>query len=92
MQVTKSENQFYMRKIKITSDLRDMILELKSSTKLASLLGDSNRFNNVIKKRTPIHIDDLIEIKENLEISVWNQKKVITKINELIDHGQQRSN
>jgi hypothetical protein len=81
-----------MRKIKISSDLRDMILELKSSTKLASLLGDSNRFNNVIKKRTPIHIDDLIEIKENLEISVWKQKEIITKINELIDHGQQRSN
>jgi hypothetical protein len=81
-----------MRKIKITSDLRDMILELKSSTKLASLLGDSNRFNNVMKKRTPIHIDDLIEIKENLEISVWKQKEIITKINELIDHGQQRSN
>jgi hypothetical protein len=77
-----------MRKIKITSDLRDMILELKSSTKLASLLGDSNRFNNVMKKRTPIHIDDLIEIKENMEISVWKQKKIITKINELIDHGQ----
>ena len=88
MQATKSENQFYMRKIKITSDLRDMILELKSSTKLASLLGDSNRFNNVMKKRTPIHIDDLIEIKENMEISVWKQKKIITKINELIDHGQ----
>jgi hypothetical protein len=81
-----------MRKIKITSDLRDMILELKSSTKLASLLGDSNRFNNVMKKRTPIHIDDLIEIKENMEISVNKQKKIITKINELIDHGQQRSN
>ena len=69
-----------------------MILELKSSTKLASLLGDSNRFNNVMKKRTPIHIDDLIEIKENMEISVNKQKKIITKINELIDHGQQRSN
>jgi len=69
-----------------------MILELKSSTKLASLLGDSNRFNNVIKKRTPIHIDDLIEIKENLEVTVRKQKKIITKINELIDHGQQRSN
>jgi hypothetical protein len=81
-----------MRKIKISSDLRDMILELKSSTKLASLLGDSNRFNNVIKKRTPIHIDDLIEIKENLEVTVSKQKKIITKINELIDHGQQRSN
>jgi hypothetical protein len=81
-----------MRKIKISSDLRDMILELKSSTKLASLLGDSNRFNNVMKKRTPIHIDDLIEIKENMEISVNKQKKIITKINELIDHGQQRSN
>jgi len=81
-----------MRKIKISSDLRDMILELKSSTKLASLLGDSNRFNNVIKKRTPIHIDDLIEIKENLEVTVRKQKKIITKINELIDHGQQRSN
>ena len=77
-----------MRKIKISSDLRDMILELKSSTKLASLLGDSNRFNNVIKKRTPIHIDDLIEIKENLEVTVSKQKKIITKINELIDHGQ----
>jgi hypothetical protein len=81
-----------MRKIKMTSDLRDKILELKSSTKLASLLGDSNRFNNVIKKRTPIHIDDLIEIKENLEVTVRKQKKIITKINELIDHGQQRSN
>jgi hypothetical protein len=81
-----------MRKIKISSDLRDMILELKSSTKLASLLGDSNRFNNVIKKRTPIHIDDLIEIKDNLEVTVSKQKKIITKINELIDHGQQRSN
>jgi hypothetical protein len=81
-----------MRKIKITSDLRDMILELKSSTKLASLLGDSNRFNNVMKKRTPIHIDDLIEIKDNLEVTVSKQKKIITKINELIDHGQQRSN
>jgi hypothetical protein len=81
-----------MRKIKITSDLRDMILELKSSTKLASLLGDSNRFNNVMKKRTPIHIDDLIEIKENLEVTITKQKKIITKINELIDHGQQRSN
>ena len=92
MQVTKSENQFYMRKIKITSDLRDMILELKSTTKLASLLGDSNRFNNVMKKRTPIHIDDLIEIKENLEVTVNKQKEIITKINELIDHGQQRSN
>jgi hypothetical protein len=81
-----------MRKIKISSDLRDMILELKSSTKLASLLGDSNRFNNVMKKRTPIHIDDLIEIKENLEVTVSKQKKIITKINELIGHGQQRSN
>ncbi len=88
MQATKSENQYCMRKIKITSDLRDMILELKSSTKLASLLGDSNRFNNVMKKRTPIHIDDLIEIKENLEVTVSKQKKIITKINELIDHGQ----
>jgi len=88
MQATKSENQYCMRKIKITSDLRDMILELKSSTKLASLLGDSNRFNNVMKKRTPIHIDDLIEIKENLEVTVRKQKKIITKINELIDHGQ----
>ena len=72
-----------MRKIKITEELRDMIFELKSSTKLASLLGDSNRFQNFIKKRTPIHLDELIEIKENLEISVWNQNKVITKINEL---------
>ena len=77
-----------MRKIKITSDLRDMILELKSSTKLASLLGDSNRFNNVMKKRTPIHIDDLIEIRDNMEVTVSKQKKIITKINELIDHGQ----
>jgi hypothetical protein len=76
----------------MTSDLRDDILELKSSTKLASLLGDSNRFNNVIKKRTPIHINDLIEIKENLEVTVRKQKKIITKINELINHGQQRSN
>ena len=84
----KSENQFYMKKIKMTSDLRDMILELKSSTKLASLLGDSNRFNNVIKKRTPIHIDDLIEIRDNMEVTVSKQKKIITKINELIDHGQ----
>jgi hypothetical protein len=77
-----------MKKIKMTSDLRDMILELKSSTKLASLLGDSNRFNNVIKKRTPIHIDDLIEIRDNMEVTVSKQKKIITKINELIDHGQ----
>jgi hypothetical protein len=80
-----------MRKIKITEELRDMIFELKSSTKLASLLGDSNRFQNFIKKRTPIHLDELIEIKENLEISVWNQNKVITKINELIDANEQNN-
>jgi hypothetical protein len=80
-----------MRKIKITEELRDMIFELKSSTKLASLLGDSNRFQNFIKKRTPIHLDELIEIKENLEISVWNQNKVITKINDLLNANEQNN-
>jgi hypothetical protein len=80
-----------MRKIKITEELRDMIFELKSSTKLASLLGNSNRFQNLIKKRTPIHLDELIEIRENIEIDIEKKTKVITKINELIDANEQNN-
>jgi hypothetical protein len=80
-----------MRKIKITEELRDMIFELKSSTKLAFLLGDSNRFQNFIKKRTPIHLDDLIEIRENIEIYIENKIKVKTKINDLLNGNEQNN-
>jgi hypothetical protein len=80
-----------MRKIKISSELRDMILELKSSTKLASLLGDSNRFQNFIKKRTPIHLDELIEIRENIEIDIEKKIKVKTKINDLLNGNEQNN-
>jgi hypothetical protein len=80
-----------MRKIKITEELRDMIFELKSSTKLASLLGDSNRFQNFIKKRTPIHLDELIEIRENIEIDIEKKIKVKTKINDLLNANEQNN-
>ena len=87
-QELKLENQFYMRKIKISAELRDMIFELKSSTKLASLLGDSNRFQNFIKKRNPIHLDELIEIRDNIEIDIEKKTKVKTKINDLLNANQ----
>jgi hypothetical protein len=80
-----------MRKIKITEELRDMIFELKSSTKLASLLGDSNRFQNLIKKRTPIHLDELNEIRENIEIDIEKKIKVKTKINDLLNANEQNN-
>jgi hypothetical protein len=80
-----------MRKIKMSNDLRDDILDLKSSTKLASLLGDSNRFQNFIKKRTPIHLDELIEIRENIEIDIEKKTKVKTKINELLNANEQNN-
>ena len=80
-----------MRKIKISSEIRDMILELKSSTKLGSLLGDSNRFHTVINKRTPIHIDDLIEIRDNIEIDIEKKIKIKTKINDLLNANEQNN-
>jgi hypothetical protein len=80
-----------MRKIKISSELRDMILELKSSTKLGSLLGDSNRFQNFIKKRTPIYLDELIEIRDNIEIDIEKKIKIKTKINDLLNANEQNN-